>query len=42
MEANLWPYKGGTWRERLLAAGLVAELVIIWMGLYALSWALPY
>jgi hypothetical protein len=40
MEAYLWPYKGGTRRERLLAAGLVAELLFIWLGLYALSWAL--
>jgi len=40
MEAYLWPYKGGTWRERLLAAGLAAELFSIWLGLYTLSWVL--
>jgi len=39
-ESRLWPFKGGTRKERLLAVALFIELLILWAGLYALAWIL--
>lgn len=40
---NIWPLKGGTWRERLKAAALFLLLIGGWAGIYILAWALsPY
>lgn len=38
----LWPGKGGTWRERLLALALLLELFLIWGGFYLLAWRLTH
>ncbi len=38
MESYLWPCKGGTWREWAIAAAMLAELLLIWGGWYALTW----
>ncbi len=36
----LWPFRGGTWRERMLAMPYALELVLIGLFLYFLSWFL--
>jgi hypothetical protein len=35
---NLWPLKGGTWRERLKAAALFVLLIEGWASIYLLAW----
>ena len=36
MENYLWPCKGGTWRDCVLAAAMLMELLLIWGSGYAL------
>lgn len=36
----LWPRRGGTRRERLLAVAMVLELLLVWAGFYLLLWRL--
>jgi hypothetical protein len=39
----LWPFKGGTWKERLVGLADVLELILMAAALYILAWALaPY
>lgn len=38
MESYLWPCKGGTWRDSVVAAAMLAELLLIWGACYALTW----
>jgi hypothetical protein len=38
MEHNIWPCKGGTWRDCAVAAAMLAELLLIWGSCYALAW----
>jgi hypothetical protein len=39
----LWPFKGGTWTERLWALVDILELIILAAGWYWLVWLLaPY
>jgi hypothetical protein len=38
MENNIWPCKGGTWRDCAFAAAMLAELLLIWGSCYALTW----
>jgi len=39
----LWPFKGGTWTERLWALAYALELVLSAAAFYWLAWALaPY
>ncbi len=38
MESYLWPCKGGSWRDRAVAAAMLAELLLIWGSCYALTW----
>ena len=40
MERYLWPFNGGTRRERLIAAAMLLELWLIWSGMYILAWVL--
>ncbi|MFH1595053.1 MAG: hypothetical protein ABIG94_01600 [Pseudomonadota bacterium] len=40
VEGYLWPFKGGTRRERLVAAAMLLEFWLIWAGLYVLAWTL--
>jgi hypothetical protein len=35
---NLWPLKGGTWRERLKAAALFLLLTCGLASIYLLAW----
>jgi hypothetical protein len=37
---NLWPLRGGTWRERLTAAAFFLLLIGGWASFYILAWAL--
>jgi hypothetical protein len=39
VESYLWPFKGGTRRERLLAAAMLLEFWLLWAGLYVLAWS---
>jgi len=40
---RLWPLRGGTWKERLLALADVLELVLLAAAFYWLAWVLaPY
>ena len=36
----LWPVKGGTWKERLIALGYLALLGGGFSAMYLLAWAL--
>jgi len=39
----LWPFKGGTWKERLIGLIDVVEIVLLAALLYGLAWVLaPY
>ena len=39
----LWPFKGGAWKERLIALGYLVYLFCGLAVLYLLAWALaPY
>jgi hypothetical protein len=38
MDIYLWPWRGGTCREIAVAAAMLAELMLIWGGCYALTW----
>jgi hypothetical protein len=40
VEGSLWPFNGGTRRERLGAAAMLLEFWLIWAGLYVLAWTL--
>jgi len=35
-----WPCKGGAWRDRAVAAAMLAELMLLWGGWYVLLWVL--
>lgn len=35
---NLWPLRGGTWRERLKAAALFFLLIGGWASIYLGAW----
>lgn len=37
-EGSLWPLRGGTWRDCLVAAAMAAELLLIWGNWYILIW----
>jgi hypothetical protein len=36
----LWPFRGGTWKERLLALAYALELALAAAAFYWLAWAL--
>jgi hypothetical protein len=36
----LWPFKGGTWQERLMAFPYVLELALMATAIYCLFWTL--
>jgi hypothetical protein len=39
----LWPLRGGTWKERLLALADLLELLLLVAAFYCCAWALaPY
>jgi hypothetical protein len=39
----LWPFKGGGWKDRLLALAYALELALLAAFLYCLAWTLdPY
>ena len=40
METYLWPFKGGTRRERWGAVAVLLEFWLIWGGIYFLAWTL--
>ncbi len=42
MESCFWPLTGGTWRERLLAAAILFELLVIWVTYYLLAWIMQH
>jgi hypothetical protein len=39
----LWPFRGGTWKDRLLALACALELALLAGAFYWLAWVLaPY
>jgi hypothetical protein len=40
MDRGIWPFSGGTRREKFMAAAICLELWLLWSGWYLLAWAL--